>query len=82
MLNLHPCISFALAIVKVGREGERVNRLFFWGGEGHVEKGPAPINWGPEEIFRTKSSGRGERWMPPLLSLPPPFLTVEESLTL
>jgi hypothetical protein len=57
-----------LAIVKVGREGERVNRLFF-GGEGHVEEGPAPINWGPEEIFGTKSSGRGQRWMPPLLSL-------------
>jgi hypothetical protein len=56
-----------LAIVKVGREGERVNRLFF-GGEGHVEEGPAPINWGPEEIFGTKSSGRGQRWMPPLLS--------------
>jgi hypothetical protein len=68
MLNLHPCKSFGLAIVKVGREGERVNRLFL-GGEGHVEEGPAPINWGPEEIFGTKSSGRGQRWMPPLLSL-------------
>ena len=46
---------------------------------GQGGRGPAPINWGPEEIFGTKSPEMGHRWMPP--SPPLPFRTVNKLST-
>ncbi len=65
------------------RWGERVNRLFFWGGRVMQRRGP-PQSIGAQRRFFVQKA-RGEDRDGCLLSspfLPPPFLTVEESLTL